>query len=459
MHIFQVGTVFAGIVIVFLMWSLTMYTSQNNPMQMAQYMQQMYQQQQYLSATAGQYTGYELAGYDYISDNSLGDNSEYASEDVAQMFSALTGHNFTAEQIEQKFGKERITDYDLYAVVDNGEAKDGFLHPAEILHFMKLDDSEETTFHYLSDDETSYSLEDVAEEIRQATGKIIDPENLSTLINGRTEMTNFEVMMLLDHNRDGKADRFEMDNLISSFQITYDLDDETDDTDSIDDITSLYRGDGAWSYSIDDFKTRALDEFNIELTDDEITELLGTSITDRSIEENIDVNDDGYISTSELSDAFEYSISDAENINYIGDDTAFYSTEEVAELLSQATGETVTETQVETLTGGETAISDQIMFNLFDADKNGIVETDEAEIAIEGLETETSFNYLADEATSYSPQELATALNGINSDISADDIEGIFGTDTITDSNILEMLDKADPYTAFKDGIITSSDF
>ena len=395
--------------------------------------------------------------YDYIADNIYGQNSEYSSEDVAMMFKALTGQDFSANDIEQKFGKERITDFDLYSMVDGGAVKDGFLNPQEIMNFMMADTSKEASFDYLNDEKTSYSLEEVADLIRQQTGKIIDPMDLSKLVNGRSEITDFEMIMLLDHNRNGKAETIEMDSLISDFNINYDLEDDVTDV-SDDNIKSLYQGDGIWTYSVDDFKERALNDFGITLSDDQVQNVFGDRINDRGILNQVDANKDGYISLAEMKSVFDVPEQEAQDINYLSDDKAIYSSDEVATLLAQATGNEVTVDDVEALTGGKTAISDAMMFNMFDTNKDGTVSIDEANNLISGENQDNSFGYLSDDKTYYTSHELSEELNKIDVDMTANDVEDVFGSDVITDLDILETLDKESPYTGLKDGILSKDD-
>ena len=391
-------------------------------------------------------------GYDYIGDNIFGDNSEYSSQDIAMLFNALTGQNYSSDDIEQKFGKDRITDFDLYEHVDSGLMKDGYLNPNEVLDFMALNPIEDQSFEYLGDDKTSYSMEEVADLIKQQTGKIINPEDLSKLVDGRTEMTDFEMMVLLDHNRNGKVSSVEMDTLISSFDIQYDIDDGEPAPDEPDETKSLYRGDGQWSYTTEEFKDRLENEFGIDVTDEEITDVFGTTINDRAIDEKIDIDNDGYISTSEINNAFGKTPVEPTDIEYLSDDKTFYSSEDVAGLLSQATGQDVTAADVEALTGGQDTITDEMMFNLFDRNKNGTVEISEAEALLtDGAQT--SFDYLADEKTSYTAEELSEELKKIDVDASVDDIIELFGSETITDDDILQILDN--PFSGFKDGKIT----
>lgn len=398
---------------------------------------------------------------DYLSDNVFQGIVSYDAAQVAEAFSKITGENYSKADVEAKFGSDTITDFDLYAFAESG-TKDGFISKSEVLKFMGTPSDDDMMmggdFAYLKDDTTTYSLQQVADKIAEVTGKTINPDDLSAFVEGRDYMTDFEMLMLIDQNKDGSVSTSELDDLIMNNNISYDYEDDTEET------TSLYRGDGAWRYDDQEFIDKIEADFGITLSDDQVTHLFGDRpINDRRIENKIDMDQDGFISETELKSAFDIqddmTSPDIDEFAYLSDDVFTYTPAEVADVVSSLTGQAITEADVNSLTGGKAEITDIDMFRLFDPNRDGIFTTDEANRLLDKGALNKAFYYLNDSQTSYSLGDLSAELASIGVDMTEDELYDMFGKETITDADILEMLDRKSELTGVSNGILDRRDF
>lgn len=388
----------------------------------------------------------------------------YSSAEMAAKFNSLTGEHYTAKDVENKFGKSYVTDSDLYFMLEgkNGTTADGKLLGSEVNHFMGKSVSETTPpadFKYWQDNKAQYSVTEIAQQIAQMTGKQVNPADIAALVGGKQMLSDFDVLVLMDKSRDGVIKKEEVDNFITASEI------ETTPSLPTMGTSYIYQGDGLWSYSAEDFMSKIKNSLGITLTEEQVkSRFMGDDgvfrLDDRILKNMIDANKDGKLSQTEINTIFplaEDSLIE-KTATYIGDGKSNYTPVQVANALSHVTGKTISEAEVNAITGGKKTITDYDMFQLFDVNRDGKVSTKEAQRLLTDGALETDFKYLNDVKTSYTPTELSKELSKIGIIATPTEIQQKFGKSVITDNDIFNLLDKVNPQTGYKDGVLKQED-
>lgn len=390
---------------------------------------------------------------DYIGDDLVGNKPSYSSNEIAKSFSLVTGKEYSNSDIQRQFGKSNITDADLYQMVDlNGKA-DGYLTASEIKKFMsstpaKSGDAtaDNNSFSYLEDGKTEYSLKEVSDKIANSTGKRVLEADLKKLMGGKETINDFEMMLLFDTQpRDGRISSSEMNDLISDFKINYSTESNTGNTDTPykDMKQTLYKGDGKWDYTKDEFKKKMKDDLGINLSDNDIKKLFGDSqINDRNIQRMLDINNDGNIADKELNFSLnDYKLPTNNKFDYLSDNKNAYTKSEAMSELSKLLQTPMTDAQFSKLFGDKTKVSDADLLTVIDKfSPNGSINTTDLNSAIAQPKVTIEFDYLSDSKQSYTAEDLAKLISqdtGVN--ITAQNISDFFGKDMITDSEILGL--------------------
>ncbi len=132
----------------------------------------------------------------------------------------------------------------------------------------------------------------------------------------------------------------------------------------------------------------------------------------------------------------------AQVFDYVTDGKYSYTPAEAALKISQMTGKTVTEADIKAKLGGKTALNDQDLFRLFDINRDGKADMHELnQFAMNGSAS-GAFNYLKDATGSYSAADTAKMISdktGVL--VSEAQIKSLFGKDTITDSDLMRVMD------------------
>ena len=412
------------------------------------------------SATSSPSMNPNISGY-------LNDGKDiYSSAEMATKFNRLTGENYTAKDVENKFGKSYVTDADLYFMLEgkNGKIADGTLVASEIGHFMENVVTENTTaldFKYWQDNKTQYSVGEIAQQITAMTGKKVNPADISALAGGKQVLSDFDVLVLMDKSRDGKVNKAEVNNFITTSAL------ETLPTTI--GTPYQYQGDGVWDYTPQNFMNKIKNSLGVTLTEEQVRSAFtgddGTfRLDDRILKNKVDMNKDGKISHSEILPMTQGgglpSMPESlyESVTYLGDGKTSYTPAEVASIASNLTGKMISEADVNMLTGGAKAITDYDMFQLFDVNRDGKVTTREAQRLLSDGVLQSDFKYLNDSKTSYTPTELSKELSKIGIIASPSEIQQKFGKSVITDNDIFKVLDKVNPQTGYKDGILKQED-